>query len=216
MSKRTSQRGFTIVELMIATLVFSVVMIIITVGVISFTRSYYGGVNQSNTQRVARAVLESVSQSIQFSGSGVSSPIASTESNGRTYTGLCVGNQRYSVLRGWQQVDDGADASQNQAERVFVADKPGLCSGLAAQDLGSGLTSSSVDLLAPNMRVSKLQVSLVPGTSDTYRVTVRIVFGDNDLLDNPTEENATCKVGKGREYCAQSELTTTVKQRIAH
>ena len=53
---QSSQSGFTIVELMIATLVFAMVLLVITVGVMSFTRAYYRGINQSNTQRVARAV----------------------------------------------------------------------------------------------------------------------------------------------------------------
>lgn len=216
-SDRRQQAGFTIVELMIATLVFSMVLLVITVGVMSFTRAYYRGVNQSNTQRVARAVLENVSQAIQFSGDQVTAPIASTQVNGRTYEGLCVGGQRYSYLRGWQQIDSGADGDQNQADHVLVIDKPGICGGLAAQDLGGPLASGSTDLLSPMMRISKLDVAPLSGANDTFQVTVRVVYGDNDLLDDPTGPNASCKVSiSGSEYCGQSELTTTVKKRISH
>ena len=65
------------------------------------------------------------------------------------------------------------------------------------------------------MRISKLQVERMPGTADTWRVTVRVVYGDNDLLNNPTAEDASCKVSiSGSQYCAQAELTTYVKKRI--
>ncbi len=214
---QSSQSGFTIVELMIATLVFAMVLLVITVGVMSFTRAYYRGINQSNTQRVARAVLENVSQAIQFSGDQVTAPIASTQIDGRTYEGLCVGGQRYSYLRGWQQIDDSPDGAQNQTQHVMVVDKPGICGGLAAQDLGGPLATGSTDLLSPRMRISKLDVAPLAGTTDTFQVTVRVVYGDNDLLNNPTGKDATCKASiSGSEYCGQSELTTTVKKRIAH
>jgi prepilin-type N-terminal cleavage/methylation domain-containing protein len=69
--QRKSQAGFTIVELMIATLVFAVVLILITVGVLTFTRSFFKGINQSRTQNAARTVIETISQGIQFSGGEV-------------------------------------------------------------------------------------------------------------------------------------------------
>jgi len=55
------------------------------------------------------------------------------------------------------------------------------------------------------------------------RISVRVVYGDNDLLvspsgnaDGPAAEDATCKFGiSGSQYCAQSELTTVVKKRIS-
>jgi len=47
-SKRL-QSGFTLVELMIATMVFSVILLVITYGVVRFTNSYYKGLNSSTT-----------------------------------------------------------------------------------------------------------------------------------------------------------------------
>src|SRR6185369_9199416 len=64
------QAGFTIVELMIATLVFSLVLIVITVGVLHFTNTYYKGVNNSATQTAAQNAIDTISQSIQFTMSG--------------------------------------------------------------------------------------------------------------------------------------------------
>jgi prepilin-type N-terminal cleavage/methylation domain-containing protein len=207
MSKRN--RGFTIVELMIATLVFSVVLILITVGVLTFTKSYYQGINQSNTQNAARTIIESVSQAIQFSGDAVTTPI--TSNNGSL--GFCIGNQRYSYYLGGQLWDEGTpDAALHQVKHALVMDKSGSCAGLAAQDI-QGATVAGEEMLQPRMRLSKLTVENLSG--GLYKVTVRVVFGDDDLLNNPAGPDANCKVSiSGSQFCAQSELSTIVKRRI--
>ena len=210
------QAGFTIVELLIATAVFAMVMVLITVGVLSFTRSYYKGINQSNTQAAARTILEDVSQAIQFSGDVVTAPIVQSGSGTPKSSGICVGSRRYSYLPGWQVIDSGADAAKNQGAHSLVLDTPGNCAGMWAQDLiGNNLTGGSVEMMPPHMRLAKFKVEHVGAATDVWQVTVRVVYGDNDLLDDPTGENARCKANiSGTEYCAQAELTTTVKKRI--
>jgi len=206
--KKRQKSGFTIIELMIATLVFSVVMILITTGVLTFTKSYYRGLNQSSTQNAARTILENISQAIQFSGDAVTVPI--TANNGSQ--GFCVGNQRYSYLLGGQLWDGTPDVAQHQVSHALVLDQSGSCGGASAQNLtGAGVTGT--ELLQPRMRLSKLDVTQISG--GLYRITVRVVFGDDDLLNNPTAANASCKVSiSGSQYCAQSELSTIVKKRI--
>jgi type II secretory pathway pseudopilin PulG len=209
---RRKAAGFTVIELMIATLIFSMVMILITVGVLSFTRAYYKGMNQSNTQNAARTVLESISQAIQFSGDEVTSPIGTAGSNGSQ--GFCIGNQRFSYAPGWQLLDDDVvDQSLNQSRHALVMDKPGSCGGLDAQDVRGNYVEGT-ELLQPRMRLSKLEVQQI-GTTDMYRISIRLVYGDNDLLNDPTSPEANCKVSiSGSQYCAQAELSTIVKKRI--
>ncbi len=60
------ERGFTIVELMIATLVFSVILTVVTMGVISFSNRYYKGVHASTTQNTTRNIMDTITQAIQF------------------------------------------------------------------------------------------------------------------------------------------------------
>jgi type II secretory pathway pseudopilin PulG len=194
---------------MIATLVFSMVIILITVGVLTFTKSYYRGLNQSATQNAARTTIESISQTIQFSGDTVTSPI--TANNGSQ--GFCIGNQRYSYYLGGQLWDDGTpDAAQHQVSHALVMDKPGSCAGLQAQDVRAA-TVSGTELLQPRMRLSNLTIDTL-GTG-LYRISVRVVYGDDDLLNNPGAVNASCKVSiSGSQFCAQSELSTIVEKRI--
>ena len=217
MTRPNSETGFTIIELMIATLVFSMVLILITVGVLSFTKAYYRGINQSNTQNTARTLMENVAQAIQFSGDQVTSPIDTTGSNGSV--GFCIGSTRYSYLLGYQLTDDTPNATLSQAKHSILRDTPGLCGGLSAQDVrATGATGT--EMLQPKMRLSKL--SVVQSSDGLYKVTVRVVYGDDDLLYSPSgnaagaqASDANCKTGiSGSQFCAASELSTTVKKRI--
>lgn len=206
----SSAAGFTIIELLIATLVFSVVMLLIAVGVMQFNHAYYSGITQTNTQDTARSILEQISQDIQFSGDQVTSPIGSAGSE----QGFCIGSDRYSYRLGWQLVDSGPIAAQHQTIHSLVKDSPGLCGGMNAQNFNNPLAAGSKELLSPNMRLSKLSVSPVPATTNMYSIDVRVVYGDDDLLTNPTAANAACKIVSGSQFCATSELSTVVQKRL--
>lgn len=205
--------GFTIIELMIATLVFSVVLLVIAVGVMQFNHAFYAGITQSNTQNTARAILENISQAIQFSGEQITSPIPGAGSE----KGFCIGNDRYSYHLGWQ-LESKSDPAKHQAIHAFVMDTPGDCSGLGAQDFSKSLTGSSSELLSPHMRVSKLSVKSITGTS-LYSIDVKVVYGDDDLLRSPsgggpTASDVVCQNGASDQFCAVSELSTVVQKRI--
>lgn len=214
---KLSNGGFTIIELMIATLVFSVVLILITVGVISFNNAYYKGVTQSTTQSAARTIIEDITQSVQFSGGQVTSPVGTTGSG--SSVGFCIGNQLYSYLLGWQLVNGTANASFHQTNHALVVSSSGDCSGMDAQDMQGDV--SGTELLSPNMRLSSLSVTQVAGSSDLYKINVRVVYGADDLLYSPsgdipaaTAPDATCKLETGDQFCAVSDLSTIVEKRI--
>lgn len=217
-NQQKNLKGFTIIELMVATMVFSVVLLLITLGVIRFNQAYYRGLTQSSTQNAARSIMENIAQAIQFSGDQVTSPIGTSGSGASV--GFCIGNQRYSYLLGWQLVDGGVDVSKHQTNHAAVMDMSGNCSGLNAQNMqGSGVTGT--ELLSPKMRVAKLNVSPVAGSNRLYKIIIRVVYGDDDLLISPSgaspaaiAPDATCKGGAGSQFCAASELSTIVQKRI--
>jgi type II secretory pathway pseudopilin PulG len=193
---------------MIATLVFSLILVVITVGVLSFTNSYYKGITSSKTQDVARQVMSQVSQAIQFSGTDVTVPIGSNGSS----QGFCLGSTRYSYTLGRQLVDSSPDS--HQTKHALVRDNPGQCSAMKAQDL-SNTHVDGTELLSPNMRLANLQVKPVSGAKHMYHVAIRVVYGDSDLLTHPYGKNANCKFGvAGSRFCAASELSATVEQRV--
>lgn len=206
-----AQKGFTIIELLIATLVFSMVVMLITYGILAFTRAYYKGVNQSNTQNTARLVIEDIAQAIQFSGGEVQPTLGTTGSGDSV--GFCIGSSQYSYVLG-KQLSDQTPLEVNQAKHVLMLDKGASCAGTNAQNV-EGATVAGTELLGPRMRLSKLSIAPVTGATDVYKINIKIVFGDDDLLNNPTAANASCDVGsRGSQYCAEAELTTVVKKRI--
>jgi competence protein ComGC len=215
--KRDTHRaaGFTIIEILVATLVFSLVLLLIAVGVMQFNHAYYSGITQTETQNTARNILEQISQDIQFSGDQVTSPIANSGRGTDPEDGICVGSDRYSYRLGWELVNSGPDALRHQTLHAVVKDSPGLCSGMSAQNFRVRLTADSTELLGQYMRLSKLSVTPLGGSSNLYSIDVRVVYGDDDLLTTPvTASNAACKVASGNQFCAVSELSTVVQQRI--
>ncbi len=203
MDKR--QTGFTLIELMIATTVFSMIMILCSIGLLQIGRYYYKGLTSAKTQEVARTVMDDIAQAIQFGGQ---TPSTITGSPNKI---LCVGSRRYSFLEGVQLKDPPSGSARRN---VLVVDDFSGCSTVA-QDLNDNgviLTATSKELLAPNMRLANLDVTETPAGSGLYEVTVRIVSGDDEVL---TATLDSCKNERdGTLFCAVSELKTTVKKRI--
>ncbi|MFA5004232.1 MAG: prepilin-type N-terminal cleavage/methylation domain-containing protein [Candidatus Saccharimonadales bacterium] len=217
--KKTAQAGFTIVELMIATLVFSVILLIITIGVLHFSNAYYKGINSSTTQNTARNIVDSVAQAIQFGGGQVAVPAGMSFANTTTY---CVGNTVQFDFSLGQQLGPGKDTlaalyeSPNANGGCVAISSP--ANFKVGKNSSGALLSGGKELLGNTMRLSKFSITpvTIPGSSDqdTYTIDVRVVYGDTDLLTNPTGPNAKCIDQVGSQFCAVSELITTVQTRV--
>lgn len=212
-------KGFTIVELMIATAVFAVLLLVITFGVLQISRVYYRGITEANTQDTARRITDIITRSIQFSGGDVTitelAPVP-----GSSYQ-FCLGNEQFSYTTGYQ-VADSPDSALLQSYHALVQR---TLSGCTAATIAQNVRSDTVDgreLLDPRMRLAKLNISQEgPGL---YRVEVRIVYGDDDLLYSPSDldnpqgaarQDATCRAGAtGTQFCAAAELSTIVRKRV--
>jgi prepilin-type N-terminal cleavage/methylation domain-containing protein len=88
-----NQKGFTVIELLIATTVFSVVLVVFMASFLKISQLFYKGVNISNTQASARNVVQDITNDIQFYNQQPS-PI--------TDHYFCVGTHRYSFVKGAQ------------------------------------------------------------------------------------------------------------------
>lgn len=204
MHRKTSsnQGGFTIVELLIASLVFSVVLLAVTIGIIQISRVYYKGITESTTQNTTRSIVDTVSQAIQFNGGAVSTTLNPAPG---TWSSFCIGNQQFSYRLGYQLVSGTPNA--NQTNKAFLQTPSAGCAG------NPPAATNGRELLGDKMRLSKLSVTSAGG--NLYKVSVKVIYGDDDLLDNPTTTNATCKNQRaGSQFCSVSELTTTVVKRV--
>lgn len=226
---KKSQTGFTIIELLIATLIFSMVMLLCTMGIIQIGKAYYANINRSNTQDTARNIIDEIARSIEFSGGEAILP-STTVNTGNGIDALCVNQRLYSFLTNHQLSSASFDATH--ASHVLVATEltSGTCSSSTPplDFINNPLPAEARELVGPRMRLAKLDIPPPSIGSDLYTITVRVVYGDNDLLCSPAagdcsqtsqstnlgNSDLTCKLRAGAELCAVSELTTTVKKRV--
>lgn len=68
------QRGFTIIELMISTVVFSLVLLAASAAIIQIGKKYYKGITNARTQEVARSTVDEIAQSLQFTNQSIKVP----------------------------------------------------------------------------------------------------------------------------------------------
>jgi prepilin-type N-terminal cleavage/methylation domain-containing protein len=213
MTSRKNQAGFTIFELMIATSIFAVVLVVLAAGVVSFSKSYYKGINTSKTQQVARSIVSDIGQNIQFGRIVTVKPAGPGGSQG-----LCVDNTLYSWRVGFQLAGD-SDSAQHHTRFGLVKTIGTDCSAIAPQNVTSlsSLGQNEHELLGDHMRLGDLTVTA--GTNHTYTISVKVIYGDDDVLAPPVSgttdwSKISCVDGDGSQFCATSQLTTTVEQRI--
>jgi type II secretory pathway pseudopilin PulG len=233
-SRGRKYAGFTIVELMIATSIFSLVLILITTGILRFTREYYKGVILGRTQNTARLIVDDVTRAIQFNGGTVESLTVNgaPESATNPIVGKCIGQaKRYRFYLNSQVTDNPPiDAAAHQHRHALVSDSETGCSGAISapdiRDAPSLADDNARELISEHMRLAKFDIE---GTGDVYTVAVRVVYGDDDLLCSPSvsgncDPGATtfpgdktdlkCRSTAGSQFCAVSELSTTVNKRV--
>jgi prepilin-type N-terminal cleavage/methylation domain-containing protein len=110
----TAERGFTIIELMVALSVLSTIILMGTVILIQIGALYTKGVNTANLQSTARSIIADSTSSLQFSGrnsfgctllrqvacySGTPLPVIYPgETTPTTIYSFCIGDNRYSYV----------------------------------------------------------------------------------------------------------------------
>ncbi len=230
---RLGKRGFTVVEMMIATMVFSTVLLVIAIGIMQFTRVFYKGVTEANMQDTTRTIVDQISQSIQLAGGVVTVPAATSTAK---LSSFCIGGQRYSYYVGKQLIDSSTPApgGSNKANHVFYYEPSvaGCSSGSGADINTATPPSGGREMLTPGARV--VGFSLTQPSPNVYRISIRAVYGDDDLLCTPNvagscssssvlssavlsapDAKLQCKnIRSGTQFCSVSEVTTVVTKRV--
>ncbi len=227
------EAGFTIVELMIATLIFTIILVVVTVGVLSFTKGYYKGLNSSATQTRARSLLSSIAQGIQYAGGA--NQVTKTSAGGGQYGCIKVGNVSYNYYLG--RAVDGTAGNYGVYATTNGSDNCDATSGT----YNPLADTAGRELLSPHMRLTNIDATN-PSTnpSGVGTVEVGVAYGDTDLLcstnigasspggcnstvdfstpmyaNNANGKNAICKSSVGSQFCAVTHLNTTIQPRLA-
>lgn len=205
MIKRLNHLGFTIIELMIATSVFSVILVLTMAALLQIGRNYYQGVIKAQTQEVARSVGQNISESIQFSGGPIIVPITPNSAT----QGFCIDNKRFSYIPNKKLVDNSP--LPNETLHALVVDSVSGCStATQAQDLTTNTNLQGKELISPNMRVLISPPTLISGSTNLWQLGVTVIYGDDDLLSG----GQCVSVRIGGQFCAVSALSTTVEKRV--
>ena len=187
-----NNKGFTILELLISTTVFSVILLLCTFGLVQVGRNYYRGATITRTQNVARSVMSTLTQSIQFSGSDATGtlPAVGTLAAPPPVSGaFCIGSLRYKYKLSTQFSPDNSELKTSECIN------------------GTPATTKQTELLGKGM---SLRTFTIEKSGDYYTITLLIAYADPDLLN----ADGLCKGGAGSQFCATSSLKTTVHRRL--
>lgn len=214
----TKGRGFTIVELMIATAVFAVVLIIAQVIFVQIGHLFYRGVSITNTQETADHIFQDINGNFQTApsfGGGKNSGAGG-------YDYYCIGDTRYTY-RIHNAVDasgavDHSAGSGNFGILKDVMQGTGSECPAPCDDGGgscpSGLAlNNPIELLGDKMRVEKFKIAQSTTTSNLYSVSIVVAYGDDDTLtySDPSDySTVSCQLDSHNNFCAVSKINTSV------
>lgn len=188
-----SQKGFTIVELSIATAVFSMILVVIVTGILTFSTNYIRGTNRLKTQEAARSIDDDLTQSLQYA-----STYTTTTSGG--WTVYCVDNVKYSVRLNMRFTS----ANPTTSHALVRSPMTGACTP------DDGTVAGDTELLGDNMRLASFSITQ---SDRSFGIALRVVYGEDDLLTG-SGDAMNCKVQSGSQYCAVSSFTSMVQQRL--
>lgn len=214
------QRGFTIVELMIATTVLSVILLLVTAMMIGIGNLFTKGVNQARIQDNVRSISDELAQQLKFTAAPLTwttNPatiyVSDLSGNLHSYTmnAFCFGDTRYSFVVGLQ-----IGTASNQIRHVFWRDslKAAGASACDPVDLRSNIASDGTELIAPNSRLTDLRIT----GSSPWSIDVGVAYGDDDLFSNPNSTGPPappqlCLGSAGDQFCATANLHTVAVNR---
>ncbi len=198
MIKKLDQNGFTIIELLIATSVFTAVLFIVTYGVIQISKTYTNGFIRGQTQNIAVSLSDTMTRDIEFSTTASittdqSAQVTKTGSQATIYYYFCTTQNEYFYIPGGNIYKipivslQGVLGSQNCfSPQQFINN-----SGLSA-DTQSLLSPNNVEIL--NHTVYDNQSMLSNVSSGLYSVNIEILYGNqSNLVQNNNGSQWICR-----------------------
>ncbi|MCL4358169.1 prepilin-type N-terminal cleavage/methylation domain-containing protein [Patescibacteria group bacterium] len=238
MTTLRNNKGFTIIELMIATTVLSILLLLSSMVLVNVGSLFSKGVNMSNVQNDARSIIQQVASDIQFSGSTLNdggptnaiSYIYVDYGYPVTVYAYCFGDIRYSFVDASSWISIPGDfapsnwphelwrdkmTGQDSCSPLNIGESNPTCDGnttcLSSQG-GSELTGDNMHLATFN---------IVAYNAQLYGIFVGLVFGKSYMFvpnssGNPAVVNGDyqCNTAQGQQYCATSYLHTLADERL--
>lgn len=204
MNKKTRYaQGFTIVELIMATAVFSLVLLLGLTGFIQVGRMFYKGVTISQTKDVVTTTVQTISGDIKLAKA------VQVLNGGTTSPTVCIGNHRYSV-----RLNTAVDTSASNGN--YALKREIMPSDICDTNPISIAQAASPELLGNRMRLLKFDVREIGSGTDLYFVNIKIAYGADEDFENPNTAGAQCKNSVvSSQFCATTEFSTYVYKGVS-
>jgi prepilin-type N-terminal cleavage/methylation domain-containing protein len=227
------QSGFTVLELMIATTVFSVMLLLTTTGMIQIGKVYYKGLITAKTQDTVRSISDDLVHSVQFGGQALLQQSPAVNIGGFQTYAVCMNNIRYTYtinarlasqnstapsltikhVLWFDVIKQGSpcrpvDLTQNDPGRNGANGGTDGSAGANDTDLSTDAAAQRRELLVTNMRLT--QFSLL-GAGDIINIQLKVIYGQDDVI---TPLGTCISTKTGGQFCAFSSLNTFAKRRL--
>ena len=236
MKRMTNQQnGFTILELTIATMIFSAIFLTASTALLQMGKLYYKGAVGGRTQEIARGAMDQIAQQLQFSSvdSVTAGPKNYVVANGTDvpagtldFYAVCIGGSRYTYRLNAQVVNSVASGTYTAATHKLLhalwhdSVSSGTCvpANLSLTDPSTtpgAVGANGEEVMDQRMRLSNFSVSC--NTSKVCTLTVGVIYGDDDLVFfDATGKPTHCETVIGNQWCATSQFSTSVLKRIGN
>ena len=224
------QGGFTIIELLIATAIFAIILLTALAGFTEIGRIFYKGVSTTGTQNIANQISQDILGNFT-TAEKVSGPnsykIPSTADS--IYAYYCVGNTRYTYNLNYRldtstSSSHAAPASKDGGNFGLLRDVLPGSSACAAPCNDQGTDScppstvkfnNPTEMLGDNMRLSAFSIQPDTGVSaNFYNISIVIAYGDDSRLayTDPGDLSTVYCAGNSRDqqFCSISRINTGV------
>lgn len=209
---KLGNKGFTLVELLVAMTFFSFLLLLVTFGFVQINRSYTRGITVKTIQETARALTEDISRAIRTSNDFEYHDFASDGE----YR-LCLGDVNYA----WNQHIEKADPDDNKTLDMTTEQLDSLppqdftmvkTRNTAIGCLATIAADDTEEVLDDRAIIQHLSITNV--AEGTYKI--KVVVSTKSAADNDLEvfgSEARCKVQTGDQFCDVASLETVVKTR---
>jgi prepilin-type N-terminal cleavage/methylation domain-containing protein len=176
---KKDQKGFTIVELLIATTVFSIILIVIVYAVLFISHNFIRGSIESQTQETARSIIQDISQQAQLTKLGIGGVVTKTTSANEGF--VCIGDTQYTyVLNSEIDASDTSTTSTTVPHALVSRYLPDCGTSSDPQDISTNpLIDPGKELLGNHMRLGQFQIQETSASSNLYCIDIVIGYGDD-------------------------------------
>lgn len=179
---RQQQRGFTLIELMIVTSVFSGLLIFCYGMVINAGRTYSQVLHHNLLQETGSKIVEDIKEAIYASGGTISGPhtyVADPDdAESERWQYFCLGNRQYAYKQLGALYDD-RPAGRRTPNAIEHGLKVTSINSCTAANFTNITASNSTELLHTKMWLVDFDVQPL-GQTKLYQVELKLAYGGHD------------------------------------